>query len=296
MTYQKHYQELLTLFEGYLPEAFPKLALEVATLEESVRYSLMAGGKRLRPILLLSVLEAAGEPLKPALPFAAALEFIHTYSLIHDDLPCMDNDDLRRGKPTNHKVYGEDVALLAGDGLLTEAFRLMSAPERLHDYGAVTVLMVIHNLSTQAGNFGMVAGQMADIQASHHLEEPKLLEFIHHHKTGALITSSLEIGGLLAGLDQAVVAKLGLFGNALGKCFQIQDDILDLTGTEAAIGKPVGSDQRNQKLTYPSLFGLERSQALAEAAYQEALTHLASTSLKDHRLRQLTDFVLKRDR
>ncbi|OGG99398.1 MAG: hypothetical protein A2600_02010 [Candidatus Lambdaproteobacteria bacterium RIFOXYD1_FULL_56_27] len=296
MTYQKHYQELLTLFEAYLPEAFPKLAPEVATLEEAARYSLMAGGKRLRPILLLSVLEAAGEPLKPALPFAAALEFIHTYSLIHDDLPCMDNDDLRRGKPTNHKVYGEDVALLAGDSLLTEAFRLISAPERLHDYGAVTVLAVVQNLSTQAGNFGMVAGQMADIQADQHQGEPKLLEFIHHHKTGALITSSLELGGLLAGLDQTVVSKLGLFGNALGRCFQIQDDILDLTGTEAAIGKPVGSDQRNQKLTYPSLFGLERSQALAEAAYQEALTQLALTGLKDNRLRQLTDFVLKRNR
>ncbi|MDT8446249.1 MAG: polyprenyl synthetase family protein [bacterium] len=296
MSFLAHYQELLGPFEAYLQRAFPTLAPQVSVLEESVRYSLLAGGKRLRPVLMLSLLEAAGQPLEPALPFGAAIEFIHSYSLIHDDLPCMDDDDLRRGKPTNHKVYGEDIALLAGDALLTEAFRLLSAPERLAHYPAEAVLAACYCLSTKAGNFGMVAGQVADIRAEQGQGDAALLEYIHHHKTGQLITASLEIGAILAGLEAQRTAAVVRFGNALGRCFQIQDDILDETGDAANLGKPIGSDQKNQKLTYPSLFGLEQAQKLAEEAYQEALGHLEDTGLPAGGLRQLSDFVLKRDR
>jgi len=289
------FEPLKKSFETYFEQAFPALAPQITGLEESVRYSLMAGGKRLRPILLLAVIKAAGKPTGPAMPFAAAVEFIHTYSLIHDDLPCMDDDDLRRGKPTNHKVYGEDIALLAGDSLLSEAFVLLSDPKRTEDYTPATLLKVVHCLSLKAGNQGMVAGQAADIKADQSTGDLELLEYIHHHKTGQLITAALEIGGLLAGLPEDKLGHLVLFGHRLGQCFQIQDDILDLTGDEAQIGKPVGSDQRNKKLTYPSLSGLEASKKLAEQAYHQAVTHLEASGLKTDELKPLADFILKRD-
>ncbi|OGG93668.1 MAG: hypothetical protein A2508_06170 [Candidatus Lambdaproteobacteria bacterium RIFOXYD12_FULL_49_8] len=292
--FSPHYQSLLTRFETYLERAFPHLAPEVAILEESVRYSLLAGGKRLRPILLLCVVEAGQGEIDNALPFAAAVEFIHCYSLIHDDLPCMDDDDLRRGKPTNHIKFGEDIALLAGDALLSEAFHLISAPERLKDYPAERLLAAIHCLAKKAGNFGMVAGQVADIGAAQSRGSKELLEFIHHHKTGQLIVASLEMGAILAGLNDHARDAICHFGEALGRCFQIQDDILDETGDPTKLGKPVGSDQKNQKLTYPSLFGLEESARLAEEAYQEALTYLAKTGLPQEPLQALADFVLKR--
>ena len=273
--FSPHYQSLLTRFETYLERAFPHLAPEVAILEESVRYSLLAGGKRLRPILLLCVVEAGqGE--------------------IDNDLPCMDDDDLRRGKPTNHIKFGEDIALLAGDALLSEAFHLISAPERLKDYPAERLLAAIHCLAKKAGNFGMVAGQVADIGAAQSRGSKELLEFIHHHKTGQLIVASLEMGAILAGLNDHARDAICHFGEALGRCFQIQDDILDETGDPTKLGKPVGSDQKNQKLTYPSLFGLEESARLAEEAYQEALTYLAKTGLPQEPLQALADFVLKR--
>jgi len=289
------FEPLRQSFETHFRQAFPNLAPQVKSLEESVNYSLMAGGKRVRPVLLLAVIQAAGQPIKPAMDFGAAVEFIHTYSLIHDDLPCMDDDDLRRGKPTNHCVFGEDIALLAGDSLLSEAFVLLSAPKHLEHYSAGTLLKIVQCLSLKAGNQGMVAGQAADIKAQQSTGDLALLQYIHHHKTGQLITASLEIGGLLAGLSEESLEHLILFGHALGQCFQIQDDILDLTGDEAQLGKPVGSDEKNQKLTYPSLLGLDSSKDLAEQAYHQAILHLEATGLQTEELRGLADFILKRD-
>lgn len=293
--FQDYFQSLLTRFEDQLPQAFPRLAPEAAKLEESARYSLMAGGKRIRPILLLSVLEAAGRPLESGMAFANAIEFIHSYSLIHDDLPCMDDDELRRGKPTNHIVYGENIALLAGDSLLTEAFRLTSDPARSPGVTPEQMLRSIQVLSTKAGNFGMVAGQAADILAEQGQGSAELLRYIHLNKTSMLITASLEIGGILAGLEEEALAHLINFGLEIGTCFQIQDDILDVTATSEQLGKPAGSDERNEKLTYPSLFGLERSKELAEQSYQKALTELELTGLETDKLKSLADFILKRD-
>ncbi len=292
--FKSYYQDLQNQFEPYLQESFGPLAKEVTKLEEAVKYSLMAGGKRLRPLLLLTVLEAAGKDKTLGLPYAAALEFIHSYSLIHDDLPCMDDDDLRRGKPTNHIVYGEDVALLAGDALLSEAFHLLSAPARLSEVEPVVLVKIIHCLSKKAGNFGMVAGQAADILANQDQQDAALLSFIHFHKTGQLITASVEIGGLLAGLEDKSLSALVKFGEKIGQCFQIQDDILDVTGSNHELGKPAGSDTKNEKLTYPSLYGLEESKRLAEITLEEALEALKETGLNPTRLTQLANFVLKR--
>src|SRR3989339_1498249 len=244
MTYQKHYQELLTLFEAYLPEAFPKLAPEGATLEEAARYSLMAGGKRLRPILLLSVLEAAGEPLKPALPFAAALEFIHTYSLIHDDLPCMDNDDLRRGKPTNHKVFGEGMAILAGDGLLTEAFYMMANSLSNRNIKNTALIRAIKEIAFTAGIHGMAGGQAQDLLSENAEPDKETLSFIHKHKTGALISGSLRAGAILANCSKPSLSTITRYGENIGLAFQIIDDILDVEGSTDELGKTTGSDAR----------------------------------------------------
>ncbi|MDX2471542.1 MAG: polyprenyl synthetase family protein [SAR324 cluster bacterium] len=292
--FKNYYQGLQVEFEAYLLKAFGPLAKDVAKLEEAVKYSLMAGGKRLRPLLLLTVLEAAGKDKTFGLPFATALEFIHSYSLIHDDLPCMDDDDLRRGKPTNHIVYGEDVALLSGDALLSEAFHILSAPERLTEVEPTVLVKIIHCLAKKAGNFGMVAGQAADILANQDQQDAELLHFIHFHKTGQLITASVEIGGLLAGLEPKSLSALVKFGEKIGQCFQIQDDILDVTGKSQDLGKPAGSDTKNEKLTYPSLYGLEESKRLAEVTLEEALAALKETGLDPTRLTELANFVLSR--
>ncbi len=293
MNFAAYSQTLLAPFEDFLLHSLPRLAPQAAKLEEAMRYSLLAGGKRLRPLLLLATLEAAGKPAELGYATACALEYIHTYSLIHDDLPCMDNDDLRRGLPTNHIVFGEDMALLAGDGLLTEAFRLLSQQTQLPPE---VCLNLIRLLSTKAGNFGMVAGQAADISAAKQQQDQKLLEFIHFHKTGQLITASLEAAGLIAGLNPAALGHLVAFGEQVGRCFQIQDDILDCTGTDQELGKPAGSDERNQKLTYPSLFGLEVSRRLAQEALAQALAELAQTGLEQRRLIELAEYVVTRNK
>jgi len=292
--FQSYYQEKIDQFEAYLKEAFPRLPEEVKGFEESMRYSLFAGGKRLRPILLLTCLEAAGGRVEWGLPFAAALECIHTYSLIHDDLPCMDNDELRRGKPTNHMVYGENIALLAGDGLLTEAFAWAADPAQALGLDPHIRLQAIFALASKAGNQGMVIGQVADMQAERTGGSKELLDFIHFNKTGQLITAALEIGGLLAGLNRDQLAHLVAFGEGIGKAFQIQDDILDVTGSDHELGKPAGSDEKNQKLTYPKLHGLEESKVLAEETLNQALAELAASGVEGVRLAQLADFVLRR--
>lgn len=294
-SFEAYYSEKVARVETCLTETFPELPEQVGILEESMRYSLLAGGKRLRPILILTTIECAGKSSDFALPLSCAMEYIHTYSLIHDDLPCMDDDELRRGMPTNHIRFGEDVALLAGDALLTHAFALMSMPELLEHVSAETVLKSVHLLAENAGVFGMVSGQVADIQNHMDLPPADALTFIHSHKTGALIKVAVQMGALLSGVGDEDYQQLTGFGVEIGKCFQIQDDILDVIGSKERLGKTPGTDEKNETLTYPRVFGLDRSQALAGECYDKALNHLERTSLDTERLRDLADFVLKRD-
>ena len=240
-------------------------------LRAAMEYSLLAGGKRIRPALCLACGRLLGADPDTLMPFAAALEFIHTYSLIHDDLPAMDNDDLRRGRPTNHIVYGEAVAILAGDALLTDAFGLMASvdlpPER--------VVRAIAYAGACAGSAGMVGGQVLDMEYTGRpgvtLEE---LRRMHSGKTGALLRAACVCGGILAGADAARCDALSAYASAFGSCFQITDDILDETGDTAALGKAAGSDAANGKNTYPALIGLEESRRLAAARAEEAVAAL----------------------
>lgn len=225
-------------------------------LVEAMRYSALAGGKRLRPALLLEFYRILGGKVERALPFAAALEMIHTYSLIHDDLPCMDNDDLRRGQPTNHKVYGEAMAVLAGDALLTQAFVLATDPGYTAGLPAQAVLEAAHCLAQQAGVLGMAGGQALDLQAEGKELGIQALTQLQACKTGALICAACQIGCILGGASEEQTQAAQTYASCIGLAFQIQDDILDIEGDEAVLGKPVGSDQTNQKSTFPALLGL----------------------------------------
>lgn len=294
-TIKQFIQQKAAQCNNYLTKTMPSLPHLTEVLEESMRYSLLDGGKRLRPVLLLTTMECFQVNSEKGLPFAAALEYIHCYSLIHDDLPAMDDDELRRGKPTNHIKFGEDIALLAGDALLTHAFSMISQEHILKDFPAENIIKSIHLLSHYAGIFGMVGGQCADIKADDHMEDPSLLDFIHAHKTGALITGSIEMGAVLSGADKSRVELLKNFGKSIGKCFQIQDDILDETGTTEELGKPAGSDAKNQKLTYPSLYGLDRSKEMAKEEYDKAISFLDCLQEDTTRLKEIAAYIIERN-
>ncbi|MEN9204531.1 MAG: polyprenyl synthetase family protein [Thermostichales cyanobacterium SZTDM-1c_bins_54] len=266
---------------GYPPRLF-----------ESMRYSLMAGGKRLRPILCLAACELVGGSLEQALPTACALEMIHTMSLIHDDLPAMDNDDFRRGKPTNHKVFGEDMAILAGDALLAYAFQYIAqytqgvAPER--------VLEVIQRLGAAVAATGLVGGQVVDLESEGQRISAETLDYIHQHKTGALLEVCVVAGSILGGGSREDTQRLGQFARAIGLAFQIVDDILDVTATSEQLGKTAGKDQAVQKATYPSLWGLEASQAKAEQLIATAKAQLAPWGSQAEPLLALADYITHR--
>ncbi|BDU68251.1 farnesyl-diphosphate synthase [Geothrix oryzae] len=268
---QADLDRLLPLLDALLTTPFREG--EAARLGEAMRYSLEAGGKRVRPILCLLAAEAVGGTAAQALPGALALEYIHTYSLIHDDLPAMDDDDLRRGRPTNHKVYGEGHAILAGDGLLTEAFGVLATA----DLDPVRRAQALALLAEGAGWRGMVGGQALDLEgetlAAYDLDH---LRLIHRLKTGALLRTSLEIGAVLGGAAPEEQAALRAYGEAIGLAFQIQDDILDATATEADLGKRAGKDAGRGKITYPSLLGLDGARNALSEATETALCHLAS--------------------
>jgi geranylgeranyl diphosphate synthase type II len=257
-----------------------------ARLEEAMRYSLLAGGKRIRPVLALATAEAVGRPPAEVLPLAAAIEMIHTYSLIHDDLPAMDDDELRRGKPTCHVAYGEDVAILAGDGLFAEALRLALTEQQGEP---ANVLAAVAELVGAAGVHGMVGGQYLDVAA-----ESLELRHLHELKTGALIAASVGAVLALEGLSGPATIPFRRFAAELGVVFQIVDDILDVTGDEAEIGKPRGSDERHGKATYVSVHGLERARELARASHEKARTALAGASGDTARLGQIADYILTR--
>jgi geranylgeranyl diphosphate synthase type II len=263
-----------------------------ARLAEAMRYSLLGGGKRLRPVLCLLAAEACGADWEQAMPAACALEMIHTYSLIHDDLPAMDDDDLRRGRPTCHKAFDEATAILAGDGLLTLAFEVVS---RVRPAEAASAC--VRALAEGAGPAGMVGGQMADLQAEGREDATlEALEAIHRRKTGALLRASLRLGAIVAGADEASFRALNVYGHAVGLAFQIIDDLLDVEGDEAKLGKRVGKDSGLGKWTYPGLLGVEGSRKRARQLANEAVEALAPLGERGDRLRALALDLLERDR
>jgi len=262
-------------------------------IKKAMDYSLQAGGKRIRPILLLSTLHALNQEINRGLSCACAVEMIHTYSLIHDDLPAMDNDDLRRGKPTNHKVFGEAMAILAGDGLLTYSFQRIAEDQQLTAQEKVELIKL---LAMAAGAEGMVGGQVADMEGENTTLSIDQLEYIHANKTGKLITFSVVAGAIIGGATQKQQELFSKFGNHIGIAFQIRDDVLDIEGDQAIIGKPVGSDITNHKSTYPSLLSLEGAKERLHYHINQAKKILEQTGLRTELLFQMTDLIAVRDR
>ena len=282
-----------TLVDEALERVLPAEDVLPATVHRAMRYSVLAGGKRLRPILVIAGAEAVGGAAREVLPAACALELIHTYSLIHDDLPAMDDDDYRRGRLTSHKVFGEAVAILAGDALLTLAFKLVAEnaalvrdPRVLRD--------VVAELADAAGTFGMVGGQVVDIESEGKTITPATLEYIHLHKTAALIRAALRVGALLAGGAPPAVEAIGDAGRDLGLAFQIVDDILDVEGSLEELGKTAGSDARKQKATYPALHGVPASRREAQRLVARVKERLAALGPRAAPLAGLADYVLER--
>jgi len=280
------------LIEKSLRTSIPAAATKPATIHRAMRYSLLAGGKRLRPLLCCAASEACGGTARAALPAAGAVEMVHTYSLIHDDLPCMDDDNLRRGKPTSHIVFGEGMAVLAGDALLTEAFALLATAQPQARY---TTTDLVTELARAAGSRGLIAGQVADLEAEGRQPTEPALYFIHAAKTGMLLRASLKLGAMCAGATRAQVASLDRFGFALGLAFQIQDDILDATQSAKKLGKSAGKDAAAGKMTFPALYGLEKSQALAGQWTDEAIASLKPFGARAAILRELAARLLQRD-
>ncbi|MEW8986697.1 MAG: polyprenyl synthetase family protein [Bacillus sp. (in: firmicutes)] len=281
------------LLENQL-EAFIEELQAPIHLKESMLYSLKAGGKRIRPLLLFATLEAFGIDTKIGLYPAAAIEMIHTYSLIHDDLPSMDDDDLRRGKPTNHKVFGEALAILAGDGLLTYSFQVLAnMPEEHID--SKTKIALISLLATAAGAEGMVGGQVADIEGEGKQLTQKELEYIHLHKTGKLLVCSVMSAAIIAKASGEQLMALEKFAQHLGMAFQIRDDILDVEGNQELIGKPLGSDIENSKSTYPVLLTMAGAKEAMQKHFEAAKYHLQSTGLDTLILEEITDLVVLRE-
>ncbi|CAM3897062.1 (2E,6E)-farnesyl diphosphate synthase [Bacillus pacificus] len=263
-------------------------------LREAMAYSLEAGGKRLRPLLLFATLQAFGKEKNLGVGAACALEMIHTYSLVHDDLPCMDDDDLRRGKPTNHKVFGEAMAVLAGDGLLTYAFQVIMAYEQ-KEISAEKKVRLVLELAKAAGPEGMVGGQVADMEAEGKQLTIDELEYIHKHKTGKLLEFAVLAGSILSDATEEQEEKLLEFAKYIGLAFQIRDDILDVEGTEEEIGKPIGSDVSNEKSTYTTLFTVDRAKDILEETIAKAKDAISSLQLQDEYLLSICDLIAKRN-
>lgn len=297
MNLQAYLEERRSRVDAFLQSYFEKSSNpHFSRLFESMSYSLLAGGKRVRPILTIAAYEAclkqtSEEKEKSVLGVAAALEFIHTYSLIHDDLPAMDNDDLRRGRPTNHKVFGESMAILAGDSLLTEAFLLMA---RLKGVAPDVLLDVIGDIAKASGAEGMAGGQVMDLESEKKKISREDLEGLHRHKTGCLILVSVTAGAKLAGARAEALESIEIYGKNIGLAFQIADDILDVEGGSEEMGKSTGGDAMKEKSTYPSLLGLEESKKLAQESADRAVQSLKSFDSRADPLRELALYIVSR--
>jgi geranylgeranyl diphosphate synthase, type II len=288
---KQYWNDRQTRFEKGLDKALPKKTVRPATIHDAMRYSLLAGGKRLRPILCLASAEAVGGSFAQALPLACAVECIHTYSLIHDDLPCMDDDDLRRGKPTSHKVYGEGLAVLAGDALLTMAFELVA---QCPGWPRYTVAHLVKELSQASGSQGLIAGQVVDLESEGKKISLNDLRYIHHNKTSALITSSIRLGAMSGNATPLQLKTMTQFGQSLGLAFQVIDDILDITQTSAELGKSAGKDLKVQKATYPALLGMAGAQKEANRLTKRAMAALKPLGKQGLRLREIAEYMLAR--
>jgi geranylgeranyl diphosphate synthase type II len=285
------FEEDRLLVDAALDEVMPAEGTPPESIHAAMRYSVFAGGKRIRPILCLETARIFSEDLTPAMHPACAIEFIHTYSLIHDDLPALDNDDLRRGKPTCHKKFGDAIAILAGDALLTLAFETIGATP----VEAERCVAMLGEVASAAGTVnGMVGGQVADIEAEGKRVEAQMLEYIHRSKTAALIRASITAGAMCAGAGLTDVARLRRFGETIGWAFQVTDDILDVEESSVALGKTAGKDIAQQKATYPAVYGLERSHEIATELANKAIAELEPFGEKAARLREIAEFLVLR--
>ena len=284
------------LVDEWLEENLPTPEGPNSLVIEAMRYSALSKGKRIRPILLMAAADAVGEKGTQFLPQASALECIHAYSLIHDDLPAMDNDDLRRGIPTCHKAFGEAMAILAGDALLNFAFEILSNPAHSDGVAPATMLNVIATIGNASGIYGMVGGQAADVLMEGKEVDEGTLKFIHTRKTGALIKASIMAGAILGGATSLQLERMNEFGYHLGLLFQIKDDLLDVEGDEKALGKRTKKDAQKKKATYPALFGIERTKEMGQTVLMQAIGALSIFGSEADPLRSITEYVIRRSR
>ncbi|WP_419726817.1 polyprenyl synthetase family protein [Terrisporobacter petrolearius] len=294
MEFKDVLKEKINYIETLLNEYMPKEEGYQQTVIQAMNYSLKAGGKRLRPILTLESCKIVGGKEEDAIAFAVAIEMIHTYSLIHDDLPSLDNDELRRGKPTNHKVFGEAMATLAGDALLNYAFEVMLSSS-IDKKDSNKYLKAINEVAKHAGIYGMIGGQVVDVESENKIIDKDKLDFIHLNKTAAMIIGCMRAGAIIGGASEEELEKVTKYGKNIGLSFQIVDDILDITGDEAKLGKPIGSDIENHKSTYPSLLGLEKSRQIARQLIEEGKSSIDGLSSEIDFLNQLGDYIISRD-
>ena len=290
---QSYMESRTSFINRGLDRFLPKESVKPATIHKAMRYSLFAGGKRMRPALCLAAAAACGGTDQAAMPLACAVECIHTYSLIHDDLPAMDNDDFRRGKPTNHKVFGEGIAVLAGDALLTQAFEIAAQAKGWPRYSHQALML---ELTIASGSLQLIAGQVADLEAEGKKISAADLKYIHERKTSALLCCSVRLGGMSANCTPAQLKALTDFGYNVGLAFQIIDDILDITQTSEQLGKTAGKDTKAQKATYPSIVGMEKSRKLAKELTERAFAALKIFKGRAQALEALAHYLLLRDK
>ncbi|UWD48026.1 polyprenyl synthetase family protein [Clostridioides difficile] len=294
MEFKQHLREKASFIENVLKEYMPKEEGYQKTVIEAMNYSLSAGGKRLRPILTLEACKVVGGNEEDAIPFAIAIEMIHTYSLIHDDLPALDNDDLRRGRPTNHKVYGEAMGILAGDALLNYAFEVMLAGS-INKENPEKYLKAINEIAKGAGIYGMIGGQVVDVESENKQIEKEKLDYIHMNKTAAMMVGCMRAGATIGGANSEQMEEITKYAKNIGLSFQIVDDILDIVGDEAKLGKKVGSDIENHKSTYPSLLGLDKSKEIAHNLIDEAKKSIEKLSDNVDFLKGLAEYIIDRE-
>ncbi|WP_304339932.1 polyprenyl synthetase family protein [Metaclostridioides mangenotii] len=294
MEFNSSLKERASYIENILNEYMPKEEGYQKSVIEAMNYSLSAGGKRLRPILTLEACKIVGGNEEDAIPFAVAIEMIHTYSLIHDDLPALDNDDLRRGRPTNHKVYGEAMGILAGDALLNYAFEIMLKGS-LGKNNPEKYLRAVYEIARHAGIYGMIGGQVVDVESEDKKIGKEKLDYIHNNKTAAMIIGCMRAGAIVGGADQVELESVTNYAKNIGLSFQIVDDILDIVGDEEKLGKKVNSDIENNKSTYPSLLGLEKSRDIATELISDAKNSIETTFESADFLKGLADYIISRE-